>query len=74
VSTKLTFHTATASLEHIGVHVYPGLRQKLVPCQVGVVGRGYEVVTQGLSHVLVHTMVVWFKDVSCWTSHVIGET
>ena len=69
-----TLHTATASLEDVGVHVHPGLGQKLVSCQVGVVGRGDVVVAQGLGHVLVHRVVLWVEDVSCWTPHVIGES
>ena len=70
----LTFHTATASLENIGVHFHSRLRQQLVSGQVGVVRRGNEVVTQRLGHVLVHLIVLRVEDVACGTPHVVGKT
>lgn len=70
----LTLHTATASLENIGVHFDSRLRQQLVSCQVGVVRCGDEVVTQRLRHVLVHLVVIRVEDITCRTSHVVGET
>ena len=70
----LTLHTATTSLDNIGIHFHSRLRQQLVSSQVGVVRCGNEVVTQRLRHVLVHLVVFRVEDITCRTSHVVGET
>lgn len=70
----LTLHTATASLENIGIHFHSRLRQQLVACQIGVVWRSNKVVTQRLRHVLVHLVVLRVEDVSCRTSHEVGKS
>lgn len=71
---RLTFHTAAACLQNIGVHFHPGLRQKLVPCQVGVVRGGNEVIIQGLRHVLGHLHVLRIEDVTCRTPQEVCKT
>lgn len=71
---RLTFHTATACLENIGVHFHSRLREQLVSCQVGVVWGGNEVVTQRLCHVLVHLIVLRVEDITCRTPHEVGKT
>lgn len=71
---RLTFHTATACLENIGIHFHSGLRQQLVSCQVGVVWGGNEVIIQGLCHVLVHLIVFGIKNVTCRTPHEVCKT
>lgn len=68
-----TFNTATAGLEHPGVHVHPGLRHQLVSHQVGVVRRGNKVAAQWPIHVLVHTVVVRVENVPSWAAHVVGK-
>ncbi len=70
----LTFYTATAGLQHPGIHVHPGLWHQLVTHQVGVVWGGDEVVAQWLAHVLVHIVVLWVEDVPRWAAHVICKT
>jgi len=70
----LTLHTATACLQNIGVHFHTGLREQLVSCQVRVVRGGNEVVTERLRHVLVDLIVLMVEDITCRTSHVVGET
>lgn len=69
-----TFHAAAAGLQHPGVHVEAGLGHELVPHQVGVVGRGDEVVAERLRHVLGHHVVLWVEDVPRRAAHVAGET
>lgn len=71
---KPTFDTAAAGLQHPGVHVSLGVGEELVSGQVSVVGRGDEVTTQGLLHVLVHLIVQGVEDVACWAAHEICES
>ena len=71
---SLTFHTATACLQNIGIHFHSGLRQQLVPWQVSVVGGGNEVVIQRLRHVLVYLVVLRVEYVPCRTPHEVGKT
>lgn len=74
VSPCLTFHTTAASLENIGVHFHPGLRQKLISCQVGVVRGGNEVIIQRLRHVLGHLGVLGVENVPCRTAQEVCKT
>ena len=69
----LTLHTAAAGLQHPGVHVHPGLGHQLVPHQVGVVGRGDEVVAERLLHVLQHAVVLRVEDVPRRAAHVVSN-
>lgn len=68
-----TFDAAAAGLQHARVHLGPGLREQLVPAQVGVVGRGDEVVAQGLLHVLVHLAVQGVAHLARRAAHEAGE-
>lgn len=70
----LTLHTATACLKNIGIHFHSRLGKQLVSCQVSVVRGGDEVVSQRLSHVLVHLIVLGVEDVASRTPHEVGET
>lgn len=69
-----TFHTATARLKHIGIHINPRLRQQLISSQVSVVRRCDVVVCQWLCHILIYLIVFWVEDVPWWTTHVVSET
>lgn len=69
----LTLHTAAAGLQNPGIHVYPRLGHELVTHEVGVVGRGDEVVTQRLCHVLVHSVVLRVEDVTGRAPRVVGK-
>lgn len=70
----LTFHAAAAGLQHPGIHVSLGVREKLVSGQVRVVGGGDEVVGQRLIHVLIHVVVQRVEDVTRWTAHETCKT
>lgn len=70
----LTFYTATARLQHPGIHVCLGVGEELVSSQVCVMRGGDEVVTQRLLHVLIHLIVQRVEDVTRRTAHEAGET
>jgi len=69
-----TLHAAAAGLQHPGVHVGLGVREKLVSGQVCVMRRGDEVVRERLLHVLIHLMVQRVENVTCWTAHETCKT
>ena len=50
---SLTFDTFAALLESVDVGVDTALACDLIACEVGVVGRCYEVMRQGLGHVMI---------------------
>lgn len=70
---SLTLHTAAAGLQDPSIHVCLGVGQQLISSQVGVVGRGYEIVTQRLIHVLVDLIVLRVEHITDWAPHVAGE-
>lgn len=69
----LTLHTAAAGLQDPSIHVRLGVGQQLISSQVGVVGRGYEIVTQRLIHVLIDLVVLRVEHITDWAPHVAGE-
>lgn len=69
----LTLHTAAAGLQDPGIHVHPRLGHELVTHEVGVVGRGDEVVTQRLRHVLMHAVVLRVEDVTGGAPGIVGK-
>ncbi len=70
---SLTLHTAAAGLQDPSIHVRLGVGQQLISSQVGVVGRGYEIVTKRLIHVLIDLVVLRIEHITDWAPHVTGE-
>lgn len=69
----LTLHAAAAGLQDPGVHVHSRLGHELVAHEVGVVGRGDEIVAERPRHVLVHAVVLRVEDVTSRAPRVVGE-
>lgn len=76
----LPFNTKQSPCLCLGVDVLPDIRlgtaltHDLVSGKVGVVGRGDEVMTERVAHILIHSAMLWIKHNVLLGQHVHCET